>query len=226
MVSAESAPAQPLAGVMLDDDTIQKERIFSGEIVSDEMIRGDYGPQWHFAVKPLEYTLDTKTGAHHEYVGVDKRGPRTKFGVIVGSALLVVGKGSTIGKGELVGRQFNFLEKDFSFGRDRDTKEPIVRTFMLFHSELSDDDKARISAAGTIVSKMPTSEFTDEQAEAIIALVAGQSEASISSIAARSKLEATLKASVMSGKAIPALVASGKLVQVDGKLERPQPDPA
>lgn len=225
MTSSDAAPVAAPPPIDLTDDLIKSEREISGEIVVDESIQGDYGPQWHFAFKPLEYTLNTKTGAYHEYVPTDKRGPRTKFGIIVSSLMLTMkdNRPKSIGSGEMIGRQCMFLEKDFKFGKDKDTQEDIVRTFLLFLREFTDEDKQRIAEAGSVVASMPSaSSMSDEDVEAILSLIDGTKEGNVTAVAARSKLSQGLKAAVLSGSAVPALIAAGKiLVDGTGVLRRP-----
>lgn len=219
-----AAPQEQIAGLDLPEnlgEIVQSQREIIGEITVDEAVRGDYGPQWHFAFRPLTYTLETKTGAHHEYVPMDKRGARTKFGIIVASLFQALGehKPKSIGKGELIGRQLVFLEKDFTFGKDRETGEPITRTWFLFMRNLNDDDKAQIASAGGVAQNMPTSSFSDEQVREILNVIDGVEEAKVSAAAARSKdLSQELKASVLSGTAIPALVKMEKIAIQDGVI--------
>ena len=196
---------------------IQDSHEFSGEIVIDENLNGDYGPQWHFAVRPLEYTLTTKTGAHHEYVPLDptKQGRRTKFGIILSSLLMTLGttRPAAIGAGLLVGRQLMFLQKSFTFGKDRDTGEKIERDFMLFLRLFNAEDEARIASAGTLLATVPQGTYTDEEVAAIGAVVTGETDATVTAKAARSKLPQSLKAAVLSGTALPALLEQGKLLK-------------
>jgi hypothetical protein len=220
MATPTDAPTNALPGIEITDDIVKSEREFAAEITVDENLNGDYGPQWHFAMKPLEYDLNTKTGCYHEYVSTDKRGARTKFGIIMSSLLLALGsdRPKQFGAGQFIGMQLMFLEKDFTFGKDRDTGEPIIRPCFLFLRKFTDDDKARIAARGTTLTQTPTSTFTDDEIAAIVSVVAGETEASATAKAARSKLPQNLKASVLSGTAIPALISQGKLALDGDKL--------
>jgi hypothetical protein len=68
------------------------------------------------------------------------------------------------------------------------------------------------------LTQTPTSTFTDDEIAAIVSVVAGETEASATAKAARSKLPQNLKASVLSGTAIPALISQGKLALDGDKL--------
>jgi len=224
-MSDEQSQAAPVA---FDDAILADDSEFLGVIVVDESVNGTYGPQWHYAIKPVDFTLGGKTGAYHEYVPADKLTMRSKFGKALSAFVLVFGKGQfkQVGAGEMIGQAAIWKRVRTDFGKDRQTKEQISVEQVLPFRLATAEERARASSVGTTVDA-PTAapaQFSDEQREAIIKVVAGATPQEAIIAVAKSRLAPDLKGAIVNGTALPALVEGGFLVMNgEGKYVVPEP---
>lgn len=224
MVDTATAPA-PVA-FSLDQLTDTSE--YLGVITVDESVQGDYGPQWHYCIRPVDYDLGGKTGVYHQYSETDKLTSKSKFGKILTAFVKVMGAGAVkaVGGGELVGAVMWFKEYEVKQGKDRQTGESMTWTYTAPFKQATEEEKARAKAkmetAGVQVNTFdtPVSANTPEEIEAMVAVLDGQSEAQAQVAAARSKLPANLKAPLLSGNGITALINAGHIKIEAGTYRR------
>lgn len=213
------------AGIPFAMDSLTNDVEFLGVITVDESVTGDYGPQWHYAIKPVDYELGGKTGSYHEYVGTDKTTLRSKFGTILSAFIMVYGAGAfpAIGAGHLVGTVgiFKRIQKDY--GVDRQTGERNIREYLVPVKSPNEAELARAGAKqGGNVSKPVANPLTltDDDKRALIATLTGNdSQGAIIAVARNKDISQELKGAILNGTAIPALISQGALVMnSDGKF--------
>lgn len=228
-------------------DTVKagtEERPFLGEIIIDQYEPGERGPKWHLGVKPLSFTLSSRTGAFHNWSKVPFQlddagrpvlndqgrpviaGGRGEYGRIK-SALKSVGIDGAVGEGALIGKVAWFVQRVITYGRNQATGETIQggRPSLIAVRRATTKD---IVEAGSADALSPdernghiTTTFTQEQAQAALDLMAGRKPTEYIKLAGTMKdLETAVKRAVMDGTAQDFLVANGLAVEKGGVLER------
>lgn len=214
------------APVAFAPETLVDDSEFLGVIVVDEMVNGNYGPQWHFAIKPVDYNLsgESKTGAYQQYVPADKPTLRSKFGIALSAFLTVFGQGfiPAVGAGHLVGVPAMFKRVNHKFGKDRQTREDIVVEMLLPIRTATEEEQKRASSRleGQVTNTATNAAtFSDEQVASLVKVLAGCTPQEVAVKIARDKsLDNNLKGAVLNGTAVPALLQKGVLgVDGDGK---------
>lgn len=234
------APAKPIA---YDAATISDD--FLGVVVVDQAITGKFGDQLHIAIRPVRYNLGGKTGAYPMYIaiGENKTGSRSKLGIFMAGMLNVFGatRFRQLGAGEMVGLVAWWKRTEATFGRDRQTGEMIKSDIMLPVREADASEASEAQSAASnwatevregqdqgqiLVAQNGTGhtsgapDLTDEQIQAVVRVVVGETDATVIAKAARSRLAPELKASILNGTLLPYLLNAGKLSQkADGTYE-------
>lgn len=209
---------------------LEEEKPFLGEIIADEIQPGKFGkPQWHVAVKPLEFELRGKTGAFHEYYGLSSNA-RSKMGAMLLSiqASRAVDKGTPVGKGQLVGLQAWFAKRDLKFGRGSDGQPIVAEGVIVVHHKATDEELAnagnRPTSAGEAAAPAAP-DWTDEQIEAVVAAIDGvavkdMQKTVLNRQSEASKLPRELKNALLNGTAVTFLSEQGKIAVENGTIAR------
>lgn len=204
-------------------DKLEEETPFLAEIGADEITPGKYkGPQWHLAVKPLEFELRGKTGMFHEYYGLSKQ-LRSKMGAaLVGLQEAGVGKGTPVGKGALVGFKCWFVRRDMRFGKGADGTPIVAEQVLLPLRKATEEELSRVGT-GEPASTPAAPEWTDEQTAAVITAIEGLKpgefqKAVLGRGTPASQLPRDLKNAILSGAALEYLTNKGLVILEDGKV--------
>jgi len=96
---------------------------FVGLVVADEIIPNQYnesGEQWHFAIRPLDYALQSEGGVFHERAN-DSTSPTSKLGLYIEGFKKAIPKSEhasivPVGQGKLVGKIGLFIRGTRKFG--------------------------------------------------------------------------------------------------------------
>lgn len=205
-------------------DELQDESEFLGEITADEITPGSYGPQLHWAVKPLNFAIAGKTGWFHDWYKISRH-KRSKMGALIAKTAEVWGRDQFLGTGALVGKRAWFVRQDITFGTDRQTGEELKAEAVLIPTRLmAPGDEALIltspTAGGTGASAAPppplsAETYTDEAVDLLLATIDGAQADKLALVGARTNLPAPLKQALMSGGALEYLLEH-ELVMVDG----------
>ena len=131
-------------------DELQTESPFLAEIMADEIIPGKWAPQWHVAVKPLQFALRGKTGMFHEYYGLSKQA-RSKMGAALISIAehKIIAKGTQVGKGYLIGTVAWFVRRDMKFGKSASGEQLVSEGVLLVYSKASEEEQDLAGTAPT-----------------------------------------------------------------------------
>lgn len=205
--------------ISTDAATLTDESEFLGEIIMDEIEPGSFGPQFHFAVKPLTFAIAGKTGMFHEWAKISRH-KRSKLGVLVARFGEVFGPKHFLGEGSFHGKRAWFIRQDIVFGVDRETGEEMKAEGVLQPTRpMEPGDEALIVAAlpgapgadsaPAAVKAPDPADLTDEQIELLLAVLDGANADKMALTAARSNLPAELKQAVMSGAALVMLEGMG-----------------
>jgi hypothetical protein len=229
------APATDVDIETLDlsiDDAIPQERTFLGIITMDQKEPGKFGPQWHIAVKPLSFTLNTESGSFHNWPAIkfsQKDGSLVttgEYGRVVNAIRQVFGgkneKGETrkIGVGDLVGLTGHFVLRKLEYGKDRVTGEVIAgkRDSLIAIRKATAEE---IASAGVPAGTPANPTYSNEDVGTLLDLMAGKKVLEYTKGLGRNQtLSAELKNAVMNGSAANTLVEMGEATLVNGVLER------
>lgn len=205
------------------DDELLEEEPFLAVIVVDQLEPGKFkGPQWHLGVKPVDFVLQGKTGAFHEYYALSKAA-RSKMGAAVTGFRGAGVKSLRIGKGDLIGTVLWFVRRDIRFGKGSDG-QPIVAQNVLVPFKTADEAEVTrgkaVYSGEPVVPAAASLEWDEAKIEAVMGVIAGFKPTEIQRVAIKSPLESSLKQAILSGAALDHLLASGVAVlDADGKVQ-------
>jgi hypothetical protein len=204
-------------------EELQDSSEFLGEITADEITPSNHGPQYHLAVRPLNFAIAGKTGWFHEWAKISRH-KRSKLGAMIVKFAEVFGKDKFLGQGDLVGQRAWFVRQDITFGTDRETGEELKAEAVLMPIRpMQPGDEALIVSAGTSPSGAPAravsapTAYTDEQIELLLSAIDGANADRLAIVAARTNLPAELKQAIMSGEALKTLTDLGLVTVTDDR---------
>lgn len=226
MAYATEAPVEAVDIESLDlstEDTIPVERTFLGQIIIDQKEPGKYGPQWHLAVKPLSFTLNSESGAFHNWPAIKfsaKDGSlitQGEYGKVV-SAIRQVHGAHKIGVGELVGTVGHFVLRKLEYGKDKETGEVIAgkRDSLIAVRKATPEE---VAGAGVPAGTPSNPLYSPADVETLLTLMAGKKSLEYTrGLGRNTTLSAELKNAIMNDSAAQQLVSMGVATLVDGVL--------
>lgn len=205
-------PSKPFSvGMDLTDDDFGE---FLGQILKDTWEPGDFGTQYAFAVKPVDFEIQGKTGAfHHWYPASTKSNSKMGY-LLTGFRSAGYDPSTPIGEGKLVGTVGWFIRKNIQFGKDRTTNNPIVAEGVLIPTRMATPEEIARANGETAAPATAALEWTREQVDAVIEEIDGKTKQQMQITASRSKLAPELKNAILRGTALTYLVDNG-CVEID-----------
>jgi hypothetical protein len=191
-----------------------------GQIVVDEWVPGEWGMQWHLAVKPVDFSIGGKTGSFHTYYTLPKGDTirkNSKFGTVLEAMAQVFDKSVSIGQGVLVGQCAIWMRRDITFGKDKQGEPMVAEGVLVPVKKATAEESARATSGGPAPTPAQP-EWTEEEIEQVLHVIGGLPAKDLTRAAARSELSPKLKNAVMSGVAVDYLTAQGLIELADGKV--------
>lgn len=207
------------------EDTIPVERTFLGQIIIDQKEPGKFGPQLHLAVKPLSFSLNTESGAFHNWPAIKfnaKTGElvtQGEYGKVVNAIRTVFGS-HKIGVGELVGLTGHFVLRKLEYGKDKVTGEIIAgkRDSLIAVRKATAEE---IASAGVPAGTPSNPLYSAEDVTTLLSVMSGKKVLEYTrGLGKRVDISAELKNAIMNGSAATTLVTMGVATLVDGVLEQ------
>ncbi len=225
-------------------DTVKsgvEEVPFLGEIGCDQFEPGERGPRYHYGVKPLSFTLRSRTGMLHTWARVpfvkddagqvvfdangrpEISGGRGEYGKIK-KALFENGISGNLGSGELLGKVAWFVQRVLTYGKDKDGK--------LIQGGQPTLIAVRRATAKDVLENATAHDLTADERNSVgaIGLTEAQYAAALELVDGKKPTEyfkragaledLDLKRALLNGAAQEHLVASGMAVEKAGVLVR------
>lgn len=214
-------------GIPFSADIIRNESEVLAVVMVDEIVNGDYGEQWHIGLRPLQYNMNTPTGLIQAWYPTDSISSRSKFGIALDACLKVFGPNyiPAVGVGHLVGTVCWWRRYEHEFGKDRTTRETIKAEMTVPLRLATEAEKAMTPppstnampiASAPAMAPQPQSLTPDDVLD-VCMYMHSQTVGDAVGIAARADLPGHVKAGVMNGGLLDAIVGQGYLVVHEGR---------
>lgn len=196
---------------------------FDGEIVISQFEPGTYGPQWHLAVRPLEFTLGGRTGAFHTYAKVNPGSPmkaNSTAGKMKAALAVVLGpKGYDTIDGEdgqpvqrpipykiteLVGQRARFERRTLTFGKNKAGETMKAEQVLIAIAPYVEP--------GSVAGNQGAA-WSDEDVDVALSIVDGKTRTQARTAAAKSGASATVKNGLVGGALIDHLLEQDLIEQ-------------
>jgi hypothetical protein len=209
-----SNDSAPFLGIIVIDQIVP-----AGTFTNDDGTTRETGPQWQLGVRPVHYALDGETGAYPTWFTPSTKTNSKMAAIITAMSKLptVFPKTMKVGRGQLIGVVCHWVRRDMQFGRN------LSRNVLIPIKEATEDEieDAHQSIQNLGIAPAPTSEsYTDEEKATLLQFLSGKTteEAMVAAAKARG-LAQKIRADILSGDAITALMGSGDIeMAVDGTI--------
>lgn len=205
-------PDKPFSiGMDLTDDDFGE---FLGVILKDTWEPGDFGTQYAFGVKPVDFEIHGKTGAFHHWYPASTR-TNSKMGyLLTGFRTAGYDAATPLGEGKLVGTVGWFIRKNIPFGKDKATGQPIVAEGVLIPTRLATPDEIARANGEAPAAAAASLEWNREQVDAVLEAIVGKTKTQMQVAAARATIAPELKNAILRGTALTYLMDNG-VVEID-----------
>lgn len=231
MAVSDAAPAvdfnPDLLDISINPDILSDDSAeFLGVVTIDQWEPGKFGPQWHLGVRPVHYQLKGESGAFQTWYS-----PSTKKNSKMGAAIKAMAglpsvftKDTKIGRQQLIGKVCHWVRRDMQFGKDQSGERITAEGVLIPTREATAEEvgEATNALSGIVAVEPASPEYTDEDVEALVALLEGKTSQEAQIAAGRARgLTGELKNAILSGQALSSLLERGVVVvQSDGRIQR------